>query len=107
MGKSSVLILAIMMVQFVLCPEMMVQKANNHIAVGAEAGPILGNSFGGYRYQLGLPVKAYYGTGKQGQLMLRSGIHFLPVPKRDLHESLKRVNRIIIPLTLGYRKKYK
>jgi hypothetical protein len=83
---------------------LMAQKGNNHFAVGLETGPSLGFGSEEFPYQLGVPVKAYLGTGQHGQWMFRTGVHLFPVFSQNLHESVRRAYRHIVPLTLGYRR---
>ncbi|MBT0811857.1 hypothetical protein KIH41_11270 [Litoribacter ruber] len=88
---------------FLLNGPLLAQKGNSHIAIGLEAGPSLGFGSEDFPYQLGIPVKAYLGTGQHGQWMFRTGGHLFPVSSQNLHESIRRAYRYIVPIALGYR----
>lgn len=84
--------------------DLIAQRGNNQIAIGAELGPVVTNSWNDYRYQAGLPIKAYLGTGNNGQWMLRSGIHYLWLPSEELVRPLQGMTGYIVPLAFGYRR---
>jgi len=83
------------------------QRGNNHIAIGAEWGPVVTNYWNGYKTQVGLPIKAYYGTGNNGQWMIRSGVHNMRIPSGDLVQPDQRVTGYTVPLAFGYRQNIK
>jgi hypothetical protein len=87
--------------------ELFAQKGNNQLAIGAELGPVLTDRYHGYKFQVGLPVKVYYGVGNHGQLMLRTGVHHLWVPPADLFEPTKSVTANLVPVALGYRRNFR
>ena len=89
---------------FLLYNPLIAQQGNNHFAIGLEAGPSLGFGSEEFPYQLGIPVKVYLGTGQYGQWMFRTGGHLFPVSSQNLHESIRRAYRYIVPLALGYRR---
>ena len=76
----------------------------NYISLGAELGPILKDSFMGYRFHYGLPLKVYLGRQKKGRFLIRTGVHYFPVPSSDLLAGLDNIHRLLIPLAVGYRK---
>jgi len=88
------------------CSGLFAQRGNNQIAIGAEVGPVLTDRYHGYQFGVGLPIKAYLGTGNHGQLMFRSGIHYLWVPSRDLFEPTQSVEAYLVPFALGYRRNF-
>ncbi|MBT0811855.1 hypothetical protein KIH41_11260 [Litoribacter ruber] len=88
------------------CTDLLAQKGNNQLAIGAELGPVLTGRYHGYQFQLGLPIKAYYGVGNHGQLMFRTGLHHLWVPPAELFEPTRSVYAYLVPLGLGYRRNF-
>ena len=75
----------------------------NYVSFGLEIGPIL-YDFGLYSLYYGLPVKVYLGRQKKGRFIVRSGIHFFPVPSNNLIPEIKSINKTSIPLAVGYRR---
>ncbi|MBS9524985.1 hypothetical protein KI659_13275 [Litoribacter alkaliphilus] len=86
------------------CTDLLAQKSNNQLAIGAELGPVITDRFHGYEFQVGLPVKVYYGIGNHSQLLLRTGIHHLWVPSESLYEPTISVTAYLVPLAVGYRR---
>lgn len=82
------------------------QRGNNHISVGVEAGPAINWQRSGFPFQLGVPVKAYLGTGNKGQLMLRSGWHHFPNLSRQIDIDIESLTRTAVPFAFGYRHNY-
>jgi len=78
------------------------QKGKNEIAIGAEIGPSFRQGFFGMRYQMGIPVKIYYGVGTRGQLLFRTGVHTYPTSTHSNGVWSSSKNHFI-PLTLGFR----
>jgi hypothetical protein len=83
--------------------EVYAQKGNNNISLGLEVGPTINWQRSGFPLQLGVPMKAYLGTGKKGQLMLRSGWHYFPNLSRQLDIDIESLTRTAVPLAFGYR----
>lgn len=98
------ILLFILLLSGVTCFDLFAQRGNNQIAIGAELGPVVTNAFRRYEYQMGVPVKAYFGTGKHGQWMIRSGVHHLWIPSQELFEPLQSMTAYVVPLAFGYRK---
>ncbi|HSJ67211.1 MAG TPA: hypothetical protein VK921_06040 [Anditalea sp.] len=88
------------------CFDLFAQRGNDQIVIGGELGPVISDRFHGYKYHIGIPVKAYFGTRKHGQLMFRTGVHHLWVPQNRLFEPTKSVNAYLVPLALGYRRNF-
>jgi hypothetical protein len=78
------------------------QKGKNEIAIGAEIGPSFRQGFAAMSYQMGIPVKAYYGIGTRGQMMFRTGVHTYPLYGHSGDYAGTSRNHFI-PLTLGFR----
>jgi len=97
--KTTVFACALFLLNCMWSSELFAQKGKNEIAIGAEIGPVLDDFI--FSYQYGLPVKAYFGVGTNGQLMLRSGIHSFHVS--NLYEAWESINMYMIPVALGYR----
>jgi len=98
--KITVFVIALFLFQFTFANELFAQKGRNEIAIGFEIGPAI-QGWSGYSYQLGLPLKAYYGVGTNGQIMLRTGIHSFVNP--NPFETWESINMYMIPVALGYR----
>ncbi|MGY6742050.1 MAG: hypothetical protein ACXIUQ_04870 [Cecembia sp.] len=79
------------------------QKGNSHLSVGIEVGPTINWQSTGFPLQIAVPFKAYLGTGKHGQLMLRSGWHHFPSLARELDPDIQSLTRTAVPLAFGYR----
>jgi hypothetical protein len=94
----------ILLLSGLTCSDLYAQRGNNQIAIGAEMGPVISNAFLNYEYQIGLPIKAYLGTGTHGQWMVRSGLHHLWIPSRDLLDPLQSSTAYVVPLAFGYRR---
>jgi hypothetical protein len=82
---------------------LLAQKGNSHFSFGAEFGPAINWQRSGFPFQVGVPVKAYLGTGKKGQLMLRSGLHHFPNLSKKMDLDIESLTRTAIPLAFGYR----
>ena len=79
------------------------QKGNSHLSVGLELGPTLNWQSGDFPLQVGMPLKAYFGTGKRGQFLLRTGWHHFPNLSRQLDPDINSLTRTAVPLGFGYR----
>jgi len=101
---SSKILLFVLLISASTFTDLFAQRGNNQIAIGAELGPVVSNAFLNYEYQIGLPVKAYLGTGTHGQWMFRSGIHHLWFPSQNLLEPLQGQTAYVVPLAFGYRR---
>lgn len=78
-------------------------NGSNYLSFGLEIGLTLNNSSLGYSMHYGLPVKVYFGNQKKGRFILRTGVHYFPVPFNKLEPSVNSINKTIIPLAGGYR----
>lgn len=79
------------------------QKGNSHISIGIEVGPSLNWQAADFPIQIGIPFKAYLGTGKNGQMMLRTGWHHFPNLARQIDPDVESLTRTAVPVALGYR----
>ena len=100
--KITVFAIAVFFLQFTRTNELFAQRGKNEIAIGAEIGPSFRQGFFGMRYQMGIPVKAYYGIGTRGQLLFRTGVHTYPTSSHSNGVWSSSKNHFI-PLALGFR----
>jgi hypothetical protein len=82
----------------------MANNGLNYISLGLEIGPTLNQYSSSTPVHFGLPLKVYLGRQKKGRFIIRTGLHYFPVPERDLLPNLKSVQYLIIPLDIGYRR---
>ncbi len=75
----------------------------NYISLGLEIGTTLNWFASGYPVHYGLPFKIYLGRQKKGRFILRSGIHYFPIPSKNFPPNIRNINTTIIPLAIGYR----
>lgn len=101
---SSKILLFVFLISVLTFTDLFAQRGNNQIAIGAEVGPVVSNAHLNYEYQIGLPIKAYLGTGTHGQWMVRSGFHHLWFPSQELLGPLLSSTAYVVPLAFGYRR---
>lgn len=75
----------------------------NYVSLGLEIGTTLNWFANGYPVHYGLPFKLYLGRRKKGRFIIRSGIHYFPIPSNDLSPNIRNINTTIIPMAIGYR----
>lgn len=76
----------------------------NYIGVGFEIGPTLNRRRFGQPVHFGLPVKVYLGREKKGRFLVRTGIHYFPVPSERRFAGYSHSFTTIVPLAIGYRR---
>jgi hypothetical protein len=76
----------------------------NYVSLGLEAGPTLNNYSSSSPIHYGLPVKVYLGRQKKGRFILRTGVHYFPVPSSNLFAGTRSIHSTIVPLAIGYRR---
>jgi hypothetical protein len=82
-------------------------KGFNYVSFGLGLGPTLNYYSSEYPVHYGLPVKVYLGRKKKGRFIIRTGIHYFPLPTKELFPGMRSIRTTIIPLAFGYRKNIK
>ncbi|WP_164675002.1 hypothetical protein [Anditalea andensis] len=101
-----ILLFTVLLLGFTLF-DLFAQRGNNQLAIGAELDPVISvDSFLEYNFQVGLPIKIYYGTGNHGQWMFRTGLHYLWTYPKNLFDPVNSITANVVPFALGYRRNF-